>query len=357
MESLGVHGIGRPGPDVATGQQRRIPLHFALPETLAPGQYELSATVKFSNGEVQKDSFTIDVLPKPEPASASEVHRLGQCGMLASAFGTAISTASRRSPCSTPRARPPHCSRRWTLTQPIRSRPVPDLAAYDILIIGKGALTANGPGPDLSRVRDGLKVIVFEQTAEALEKRLGFRVAEYGLRQVFPRVPDHPLLAGLKPENLHDWRGSATLQPPRLDYTTSQSFGGPAVKWCGIEVPHVWRCGNRGNVASVLIEKPARGDFLPILDGGFSLQYSPLMEYREGKGMVLFCQLDVTGRTEQDPAAETLVRNLLGYVAAWKPPRAARRSTSATRRAGGSLNSRAFGAKPTMAASSRPSRP
>ena len=85
-------------------------------------------------------------------------------------------------------------------------------------------------------------------------------------------------------------------------------------------MPHVWRCGNRGNVASVLIEKPARGDFLPVLDGGYSLQYSPLMEYREGKGMVLFCQLDVTGRTEQDPAAETLAGNVLRYVAGWKPP-------------------------------------
>ena len=73
--------------------------------------------------------------------------------------------------------------------------------------MGKGALTADGPGPDLSRVRDGLKVIVFEQTADALEKRFGFRIAEYGLRQVFPRVPDHPLLAGLDAENLRDWRG------------------------------------------------------------------------------------------------------------------------------------------------------
>ena len=69
----------------------------------------------------------------------------------------------------------------------------------------------------------------------------------------------------------------------------------------------------------MLIEKPARGDFLPIVDGGFSLQYSPLMEYREGKGMVLFCQMDVTGRTETDPAAERLARNILSYVSAWKP--------------------------------------
>jgi hypothetical protein len=81
--------------------------------------------------------------------------------------------------------------------------------------------------------------------------------------------------------------------------------------WCGIS--------NRGNVASVLIEKPVIGDFLPIVDGGFSLQYSPLMEYREGKGMVLFCQMDVTGRTEADPAAAMLSRNILEYVSAWKP--------------------------------------
>src|SRR5262249_52890695 len=94
---------------------------------------------------------------------------------------------------------------------------------------------------------------------------------------------------------------------------------GPTVRWCGIEVTRPWRCGCRGNVASVLIEKPARGDFLPILDGGYALQYSPLLEYREGRGMVLFCQLDVTGRTEGDPAADRLARNILGYVSAWKP--------------------------------------
>jgi beta-galactosidase len=69
----------------------------------------------------------------------------------------------------------------------------------------------------------------------------------------------------------------------------------------------------------VLIEKPARGDFLPVLDGGYSLQYSPLLEFREGKGMVLFCQADVTGRTENDPAAETLAGNIIRYASNWKP--------------------------------------
>jgi len=69
----------------------------------------------------------------------------------------------------------------------------------------------------------------------------------------------------------------------------------------------------------VLIEKPARGDFLPIVDGGYSLQYSPLLEFREGLGLVLFCQLDVTGRSETDHAAQMLARNMFERVCSWKP--------------------------------------
>jgi len=200
----------------------------------------------------------------------------------------------------------------------LRHQPVDakaDLAGYDVLIVGKGTLTADGPAPDVMRVRDGLRILVFEQTADAMEKRLGFRVAEYGLRNAFRRVPDHPALAGLDDEHLRDWRGEATLVPPRLTYEPSSKYSGvPVVRWCGLEVPRLWRCGNRGSVASVLIEKPPVGHFLPIVDGGFSLQYSPLLEYREGKGMVLFCQMDVSGRTEDDPAAARLVANLLSYI-------------------------------------------
>jgi hypothetical protein len=35
--------------------------------------------------------------------------------------------------------------------------------------------------------------------------------------------------------------------------------------------------------------------------------------------MVLFCQMDVTGRTESDPAAEILAHNIFRYVSTWKP--------------------------------------
>jgi hypothetical protein len=105
-----------------------------------------------------------------------------------------------------------------------------------------------------------------------------------------------------------------------LKYERTSLFNNvPTVKWAGIPVPRSWRCGNRGNVASALIEKPARGNFLTVLDCGYSLQYGALTEFREGKGMVLLCQLDVTGRTESDPVAEALVGNMLRYTAEWKP--------------------------------------
>jgi hypothetical protein len=285
---------GRKRVSLRTGEQERIPLRFDLPATLAAGTYEVSATVRFGTGETQTDSFSIHVLPRSSPPQAGVRIALfdpkGETGRLLSGMQVRF--------------------------QPVEA--TADLSSYDVLIVGKAALTRDGPGPDVRRVRDGLKVILFEQTPEVLEQRFGFRVAQYGLRTVFERVPDHPLLAGLDGEHLRDWRGEATILPPRLKYELRPRYG-PTVQWCGIDVTRGWRCGNRGNVASVLLEKPARGDFLPVLDGGYSLQYSPLMEYREGQGMVLFCQMDVTGRTESDPAAERLARNILQYASAWKP--------------------------------------
>jgi len=278
---------------VETGQQARIPLRFDLPPATAPGAYEIRASVRFDEGQEQSDAFVIHVLPAPAaPRSGTAVVLFDPRGETGALFQR-LDVAFRR----------------------VDADAV--LAPDDILVIGKLALTVDGPAPDIGRVRDGLKVIVFEQSSQALEKRLGFRVAEYGLRRIFERIPDHALLAGIDPQHLSDWWGEATTLPPRLSYDLRPRYG-PTVRWCDIPVTRIWRCGNRGNVASVLIEKPSRGDFRPILDGGFDLQYSPLMEYREGKGLVVFCQLDVTCRTEADPAADLLVRNLTQYAAAWK---------------------------------------
>lgn len=287
---------GRTSIALEPGQQIRIPLRFQLPASLASGEYRLNAKVAFSTGDIQEDAFALHVLARrPPPSTGARIALFdprGETGPGLDALGVRFDRVDATA----------------------------DLHPYDVLIFGKAALTLDGPAPDIRRVRQGLKVLVFEQRGDVLERRLGFRVAEYGLRNVFPRVPDHPALAGLQPEHLRDWRGQATLLPPQLQYQLSPKFNGaPAVTWCGLEVTRAWRCGCWGNVASVLIEKPACGDFLPILDGGFSLQYSPLLEYHEGQGMLLFCQMDVTRRTESEPAAQRLMANLIEYVCGWKP--------------------------------------
>lgn len=299
---------------IETGQQSRVPLRAVLPDSLPPGTYELTMQAHFQSvadadlaiDETQRDAFSIHVLPPiRDPREAGNAAGPGASGVRIALFDPVGQTGQRLDALG-------------VTYETVAA--AADLTDYELLIIGRAALTADGPAPDLGRVPGGLKVLVFEQTAQTLEQRLGFRVQEYGLRNVWPCVAAHPVLEGLDVPHWRDWRGEATLLPSRLTYETSDRYGGsPTVRWCGLEVPRLWRCGNRGNVASVLIEKPARGDFLPILDGGFSLQYSPLLEYREGRGLVLFCQLDVTGRTEDDPAADRVVRNLLRYLGSWQP--------------------------------------
>jgi len=281
---------------VPAGRQERFPVAFSLPADLKPGTYTINLSAKFNTGETQEDTLAIHVLPPVElPKSSAKIALFdpqGETAKLLEQLGVEYQLVAADA----------------------------NLADFDLFIVGKAALMLDGPAPSIARVRDGLKVVLFEQTAEVMEKRFGFRVQEYGLRRVFPRVPDHPLPAGLEADHLADWRGQATIMPPRLTNYIERPRLGPTIQWCGIELPRAYRAGNWGNVASVLIEKPARGNFLPLADGGFSLQYSPLMEYREGKGLVLLCQMDVTGRTEEDPAAMRLAANVLQYAVSYKPP-------------------------------------
>jgi len=279
---------------VEAGRQERIPVRFELPESLPPGAFEMAVKASFSTGEVQEDSFAIHVLPRPDAPRLSGKVALydpkGETAKLLSELGVGFDAVEADA----------------------------DLGAHDVLVIGKGALTVDGPAPDVSRVRDGLKVVVFEQGSGALERRLGFRVQEFGARRAFARVPGHPILDGLSNENLRDWHGEATLLPPTLPLPDLHKY--QMVEWCGFQVRRFARCGCYGNVSSVMIEKPTAGDFLPLVDCGFGLQYSPLMEYREGKGMVLFCQVDVTGRTGEEPAAVRLAGNIMEYVDSYTPP-------------------------------------
>ena len=295
---------------VAAGRTAFVPVEFTAAEA---GGTELSASFRFADGTTGRDTFAVDAFPEPPSGSGAKgpVSLYDPKGMTAAHF------------------------RRLGLAFKLVDATV---------AVGSGGgetfVYESGAGAEQVKVRDGMKlvigrecltpavmnrlvvpalrakarILVFEQNRETLES-LGFRVQEYGLRTVFPRYRDDWVPGAREASRLHDWAGEATLLKPHLDGIAAAELSYPRQMANGFCNWHVWRCGCRGNVASVIIEKPAMGDWRARADGGFNLQYSPLLDWVVEGGVATFCQLDVTARTVADPAADDLTRELVGSLA------------------------------------------
>jgi hypothetical protein len=272
------------------GGKAVVPVTLTVPKTAKEGDtFRLTAVVDFEGGMTQVDEVDLHAVKPPQkPALSRPVQLYDPHGLTASLFD---------------RLRVPY--ERFDGTR--------EPGTNEVVVIGREALDVKGL-PWLAKIPEGLRVLVFEQRAEVLERVLGFRIAERGARRLFPRF-EHVVTQGFEEKSFRDWPGSATLVPPFLLGLPAAETHDPKWTWCGFENTRVWRCGSRGNVASVLIEKPAKGDWRALVDGEFDLQYSALLETAVGRGRVIFCQLDVTGRTENGPVADRLVVNLLGYLA------------------------------------------
>jgi len=199
----------------------------------------------------------------------------------------------------------------------LRFDPVPQPVApagTGLLIIGREAMTPDGPGLDLAGLTGrGVSVLICEQTEDVLQRRWGFRTASPGVRRVFVRQPGHPVCRGLSDDLLRDWRGNSSLLPAYpLKAEFHRSY--PQELWCGFMNTRTWQWGNYGSVASVVIEKPARANWSNILDCEFDQQYTPLTEWVTPQGRAIFSQLDFSGRDLPEPAAQRLLANLLRYA-------------------------------------------
>jgi len=174
-----------------------------------------------------------------------------------------------------------------------------------LLLVGRHALL-KAPFDVLAAADAGVRVVILEQDAATL-KKLGFRCQEHGLRNLFAAIPEFAQL------DLTDWRGNATSLP---EYLNEDKMKGDwaTTDWEGFKNRRVWRAGNRGIVSCVLPEKPTKGDFLPILHGGFDLQYAPVMEYSESGKRVILSQLDLCSRTETAPEAVEALAKILAYA-------------------------------------------
>lgn len=194
-----------------------------------------------------------------------------------------------------------------------------------VIVIGREALDEPVHIDWLANAVQNGNVLFLEQSYDALTEQLGFRANIHGLRELFHTKNPHQVIKGIldNPKDgkpfadintaFANWRGNATLVPPYLDLD-EREFSDPKWNWLDFSNTRVWRSGNRGCVASVLIEKPTIGNWHPILVGGFDLQYAPLLETIQDNGRTIFCQLNVSARTTQDPIAQKILLNILTYL-------------------------------------------
>ncbi|RMD79209.1 MAG: hypothetical protein D6820_08615, partial [Lentisphaerae bacterium] len=185
----------------------------------------------------------------------------------------------------------------------------PDLK---ILIIGRNALCHAYPQGDLQDfVRRGGRLLIQQHRPQWIRDNWGLRVSHHVARRVWPLATCsmHPILNGLDGDDLRDWNGAGTLVPSHDTTLRDPQGDAPSV------YNHGWHWGNRGSVSSAMIEKPHFSGWIPLLEGDFDLAFSPLMEWRLGRGRVILNMLDMEGRTAHEPMVSRLLTRIIHHLA------------------------------------------
>ncbi len=280
-------------------------------EPAVSGPWTIEAEFAFSDGDRQTDSFDVHVLPPPEKAKNGAIALYDPKGLTEAEF-------KRLGIAHAETIRSPEEFRKELGALPMGTA----------VVIGREALTSDlWDDVVVPECEAGRRFLIFEQTKKCLES-LGFRVQERGVRTAFRRsaaldeMLKGPCGCGLSADALLcDWAGESTLASADLSGNRRDRLGRVTQDWAGLRMTRIIRVNNRGCVATVLPEKPQTSDWLPLVDCAFALEYSPLMRFRTGGGMVLLCQMDVTARTVADPAADELLRGLAASLSAPMPKR------------------------------------
>lgn len=266
---------------VDAGQVKIVPVRFTAPQTAGRATGVITLTLIAGGNPFEPDSFAWECFPELSPPTVkAPVALLDPVGRTAAVMTKAgVDTSSELRPDTR------------------------------LLVIGREALDKDTRSllknrRIMARVQDGLNVLVFEQTGQQLA---GLPMDDPNCRAAFIRAPNHPVLRGLTNADLRHWRGQSDLSEPYPKYSrTDLSWGQGSVEFV--------RWGNRGVVCSFAPEKPQRGRFTVLVDADYDLLLAPLLEWRIGKGRIIFCQLDITHRYGFDPVPTLLVNRLLEYL-------------------------------------------
>ncbi|OGV72371.1 MAG: hypothetical protein A3K19_23485 [Lentisphaerae bacterium RIFOXYB12_FULL_65_16] len=257
-----------------------LPFSFTLPKVTERTAFSLVARSVAQPS--REDRFAIQAFPVPVPPSAT---------------GTVLVYD------------PPGETARLLARAGVTATPLTPESRLDstaLVIVGRKAF-----GPEFlalakqlnleAAVAQGLNLLVFEQAGG---NPCGLKLPERSERSVFIAAPGHPFLNGLADADFADLRGESDLMEAYPEPT-------PDTEKHQFLLPRYFKWSNRGVVATYVYTKPHYIAFRPVLECGFDLVESPLMEARFGSGRVALCQVDVTPRYGTDPVSTRLVANLL----------------------------------------------
>jgi len=178
-----------------------------------------------------------------------------------------------------------------------------------VLVIGRNSLNSllecHSTAALQQKIKDGLRVLVMEQAAGSLWYPLQ---KEIRVRHQFIKDRYHPILIGLSDKDFSHWRGQATL-------TESHPQWDLATEYSDFTLPQMFgHWGAEGIVSTLPMIRPQHGNARTLLSGGFDQEWSALMEYDYQKGTVIVSQLDMCGRSADDPVVHTLFANMIHYL-------------------------------------------
>ena len=194
---------------------------------------------------------------------------------------------------------------------------------YSMLIIGKNSLPEAVHNfkhniPFSHTVREGFNVLVLSQRNRNVA---GLSVENLRTHRAFMTTQGSPLFEGLAPPDFIEWRGESRHLPGYQSWCepwapkVTDSLGDKHGQYNSFGQRRFWHWSNKGMLATFCYEKPQFGNFRCLLQNGFDLLYAPLIEYYQGRGKVVFSQLDLVDHYGVDPVATLLLERLIADCA------------------------------------------
>jgi len=295
-----VLGSGRERVSVKQGSVEFVQMDFEAPKVRRKTGLKLSAECRDAAGKlVRADEMALRFFPRRKWRLRGEVLLIdssGETGKVLEEMGV-----------------------RFTTLSPEASAVDANKAAFGkgkLLVIGRdsypAAVKVFANAPVQEALKYGMNIVVLEQMNRHV---MGLKMENTGSRDVYVRAPDSPLLEGLDNRDFANWRGESKMLPSYPSFDTESlwwwqgySYQGQFNKW---RQRRAWHWSNKATVATFAFEKPQFGNYRVLLDAGFDLLYTPLVDFQCGKGRVLLNQLDLIDHYGIDPVATTMLQRIL----------------------------------------------